>query len=100
MPKRDQLREEAITQLDEIWLYGAETWSIEQANAYDDKLHQMFLHLVQHPQLGKLAENRKDGVRYVIEGHHVIVYEPHGDDIIVMAVFSQRQQWFSFIQDL
>ena len=35
---RVELSPAAATDLDEIWFYGAEQWSVKQANLYQDKL--------------------------------------------------------------
>ena len=68
------IREQAIKDMDEIWLYIKEQWSKEQANNYYKLLYSEILRLAEFPHLGKQCSYIVEGMRYSIIKSHFIFY--------------------------
>ena len=44
---------EAREDLEQIFLYGLELWDIDQAERYEQAIHEVFAHIQRHPEIGK-----------------------------------------------
>ena len=77
-------REQAINDLNEIWLYTVETWSLEQADKYYRQIIEGINSLSKNPQLGKHADQIRNGYRsYKVNSHRIFyVFTDQELDII------------------
>lgn len=78
------LRELARADLEAIWVYTAEQWSVEQAEHYLNSLFACLRDLAWNPQLGRLRDEVKAGYRSFPQGRHVVFYlvVPAGVEVI------------------
>ena len=88
-----ELSPAAATDLDNIWFYGAEQWSVKQANQYQDKLLDMMQFLANHPELGKDRSDIKSGYRSYIVGSHIVFFWEIDDMLWVIRVLHQRMDY-------
>lgn len=65
----------ALADIDSIWLYTKEQWSMEQANKYYDLIFDEFDYLSKYPESGKEAESVGPGYRYSKVKSHMIFYK-------------------------
>ncbi|MBX3243357.1 MAG: type II toxin-antitoxin system RelE/ParE family toxin [Acidobacteria bacterium] len=68
------IRKEAHSDLEEIWLYTYETWSIEQADRYINLLLDEVEYLAGNPLLGRNYEHIREGYFCRQAGSHLIFY--------------------------
>jgi toxin ParE1/3/4 len=69
-----RIRSLAQSDLESIWLYTLEQWSVDQANTYLDAIIKRFDWLVENPLLGKSRDDIKEGYYYFPEGMHLVFY--------------------------
>ncbi|MFV0278710.1 MAG: type II toxin-antitoxin system RelE/ParE family toxin [Parahaliea sp.] len=79
----------AESDLEEIWLYSFEQWGEAQADRYFDTLTHAINSLMDHPKLGKPAEQVRDDYRSLQVRHHVIYYKLHDDLVEIMRVLHE-----------
>jgi toxin ParE1/3/4 len=84
MTGRYTLRKSAENDLEEIWLYTFQNWSIDQADKYIRALVARFSWLSDNAKMGKSREDIKAGYYCFPEASHVIFYiiTDYGIDII------------------
>jgi toxin ParE1/3/4 len=93
-----RLAPRALADLDDIWRYSAETWSIEQADRYIDELARMFETITAMPTLARERRAFKPPVRIHVHESHLIVYTTTGDDVTIVRLLGGRQDWVSVLK--
>lgn len=83
----------AIQDLEEIWTYGAETWSVAQADAYLDGLTHAFDVIAGSPQLFRLRSEFDPPVRIHAYQSHLIIFICDDQGITIVRVLGGRQNW-------
>jgi len=68
------LRQEAINDLNEIWLYTFEKWSEKQADKYYSLLEYACLEIVNNAELGKEYNGVETSLFGLKTGKHIIFY--------------------------
>ena len=68
------IREQASIDLESIWNYTIDTWSLHQADKYYTDLVEAFEFLSENPTAGKSAEHLRKGYRYFKVNSHLIFY--------------------------
>lgn len=91
------LKPKAISDLEGIWLYSAQTWSADQADRYIDGLARAFDMLTALPEIGRERAEFNPPVRLYVHGTHLIVYTIDQDSITVLRVLGHRQDWQSIL---
>ena len=92
------LSEEARGDLGSIWLYGAETWSPEQAERYYDALLDAFDRLAEFPKLGRpIRKGGTPALRCLAHRAHLILYRRDADGILILRVLDARQDWLALM---
>ncbi|MCO6357489.1 type II toxin-antitoxin system RelE/ParE family toxin [Roseivirga pacifica] len=86
----------AKRQLKEIHAYYKEKAGVKVAKSVKEKLLRKTKVLVENPEIGQVEENlsvKGRGFRYLIEGHHKVVYKVYGSHgvILIAAVFDTRR---------
>jgi toxin ParE1/3/4 len=78
------LRQQAVADLESIWLYSYQEWGAEQADQYLRSLSSRFSWLSENPRLGKHRTDIKPDYYCFPEGMHLIFYKitESGIDII------------------
>ena len=77
----------AKSQLKEIYDYYKEVAGVKVAKSIKNKLIKKPQTLTKHPDMGQLEDNtavKGRGFRYLVEGHHKIVYKVYSDQTILL----------------
>ena len=72
----------AEADLDEIWRYTATTWSVKQAQNYNDCLFDALVLIGDNPALGQRLDKVEAGYRRFHRGHHFIFYVQSADSMV------------------
>ena len=76
--------------LEEIWFYSFQTWSLDQADGYLRDLVATFEGLASGSKRGRAVDVRSDYLK-CLAGSHMIYFRDRGDQIEVIRVLHQRQ---------
>jgi toxin ParE1/3/4 len=95
--KRVLLSPKALTDLEEIWRYTAETWSIDQADRYVDALTHMFDVIAAMPTIARERAEFDPPVRIHAHQSHLIIYTIGDDHIVVLRLLGARQDWSAIL---
>ena len=71
---RLEIREAAYQDLEDIWTYTLETWSLRQADKYYNDIIEAIEILCANPKSGKSAEHLRKGYRFFKVNSHLIFY--------------------------
>lgn len=93
-----RLAPRALDDLDDIWRYSAETWSIAQADRYVDELARMFETIAAMPTLARERGEFSPPVRIHVHEGHLIVYTIAGDHVSILRLLGGRQDWVSILK--
>jgi toxin ParE1/3/4 len=85
-----RLTPRAEKDLEEIWRYTAEQWSVDQAETYVGELFDIMSALAIDPGGGRRADNVRPGYRRRNAGSHVIFYRVARNGIEVVRVLHLR----------
>ena len=88
----------ALADLDDIWRYSAETWSIEQADQYVDEIVRIFELIADTPTLARLFGDFQPPVRIHVHERHLIVYSIAEDHVAILRLLGGRQDWLSILK--
>ena len=80
----------AITDLEEIWLYTADKWSIEQADRYYHLIFDEIKFICKYPGAGKNMEPVRKGYRAAKVKFHLIFYKVEKDIVQIIRVLHER----------
>jgi toxin ParE1/3/4 len=95
-----RLTPSAIADLEEIWRYTAEHWSIDQAERYADSFSQSFETLLRMPKIARERQEFTPPVRLHRSGQHLIVYRIEAGHILVIRILGGRQDWAAILKAL
>ena len=90
MTSKYRLRSLAQDDLESIWLYTREQWSVEQADIYLEALIKRFEWLAENPMLGKPRNDLKQGYYCFPEGRHLIFYTLKNNQVEIIGIPNQR----------
>ncbi|RQS03226.1 type II toxin-antitoxin system RelE/ParE family toxin [Burkholderia sp. Bp9002] len=79
----------AEADLEEIWTYTYETWSLEQAEHYVGELVTALERLARREWVGRPSRARDGYLRYLV-GAHVVFYRETAETLDVIRVLHQR----------
>ena len=94
-----RLSKKAIADLDGIWDYTVETWSVEQAVIYYRQIHTTIQGLNSLPVfLERTYDVIKPGLLGFKVGHHIVFYKKHPDGSIwVDRILHERMDFQSHL---
>jgi len=75
--------------LEEIWRYTVQTWTVKQAEAYHADILDAFEGLASGLKVGRRADIRKGYFKYLV-GSHVIYYRQQDMEIVIIRILHQR----------
>ncbi|MCX6279249.1 MAG: type II toxin-antitoxin system RelE/ParE family toxin [Bacteroidetes bacterium] len=82
---------EAVKDLEDIWFYTKETWSLEQADRYYNLIIDEIEFIASNPKLGRSIDNIKVGYKSTKVKSHVVYYKQIEDDrILIVRILHQR----------
>jgi len=93
-----RLTPRALEDLDEIWRYSAETWSIAQADRYIDELVRAFEALAAFPSLARERPEFSPPVRIHVHLDQLIVYVLVHDRVNILRLLGGRQDWVAILR--
>lgn len=79
----------AEADIEEIWRYTVENWSVKQAEAYHADILDAFEGLASGLKVGRRADIRKGYFKYLV-GSHVIYYRQQDMEIVIIRILHQR----------
>ena len=83
----------AAKDIDAIYDHGAATWSVRQADAYNEGLERLFDLLASFPALGREHAEISPPIRIHPYRAHVAIYRFDGDGIEVLRIVPARSDW-------
>lgn len=95
---RYRLSPRATADLDEIWRFSAESWSIERADLYIDEMVRIFELIAAMPMLAREHREFDPPVRIHVHESHLIIYEAAEDHVSIIRLLGGRQDWVSILK--
>jgi toxin ParE1/3/4 len=83
-------KEQAIFDLEDIWLYTLHTWSLRQADRYHSMILKEIEFLVAHPKSGKDQHNIRAGYRSSKIKSHIIFFRILENELEVIRILHER----------
>ncbi len=80
------VRPAAETDLSDIWIYGSDTWGIDQADRYTDGLFALFDLLAEFPEMARERTEFSPPVRIHSSGKHLVVYQVAGQRVEIIRI--------------
>ncbi len=97
-PTTYRLTPAAQNDLEDIWLYTAQQWSVAQADRYTDILEDTLEGLVFMPQMARERAEFEPPVRIHPSAEHLIVYRIEHDRLAVLRVLGAGQDWQAILR--
>ena len=86
-----RISQQAIEDLDKIWIYTLNKWSKEQADRYYDLIIAEIEFIADHYLIGKSAEQTRKNYRVTKIKSHLIFYRKVDNEIVeIVRVLHQR----------
>jgi toxin ParE1/3/4 len=101
MPERSGwvLRPAAEDDLSKIWLEGAASWGVEQAERYTDGLFALFDLLVEFPEIARERTEFSPAVRIHPNGAHLVIYRQDEQGIEIIRILHGHQNLTAYLSD-
>ena len=84
------ISKKAVSDLEEIWLYTVEKWSVEQADRYYNLIFDEINYICKNSTAGKSMEHVRKGYRTSKVKSHLIFYRVLNDTIEVIRILHER----------
>jgi len=84
------ISKKAVSDLEEIWLYTIEKWSIEQADRYYNLIFDEINYICKNINAGKSMEHVRKGYRASKVKSHLIFYRVINNTIEVIRILHER----------
>ena len=94
-PTRWQLTASAADDLDAIFDYTVERWSLAQAERYLADLRNAFDLLAEFPALARERTEFSPPARFYTVASHLVVYRTAEPGIQIVRVLHARQNWYA-----
>ena len=88
------------TDLEDIWSYSAENWSVDQADRYIDALAAAFDTIAHMPEIARERTDFTPPVRIHPSAQHVIIYRIQPNHIEIIRVLGGKQDWLAKLKAL
>jgi toxin ParE1/3/4 len=88
---RLRLTPEAREDLEHIFLYGLERWDVDQAERYEQSIHDVIVHIQRHPEIGQSLWSSRPEIRSFRAQHHMVYYRVRDEMVEVLRVLHERQ---------
>ncbi len=93
-----RLTPRAEADLEDIWLYTAQTWSPDQADTYIDNLVHTIDTLVAMPTIARERDEFDPPVRIHPAAEHLIIYRVAEPILLVIRILGGRQNWRAMLE--
>lgn len=91
--------ESAIEDLEEIWLYTFQTWSLEQADRYYNLIYKEIEFLAGKPTFGKDFSRVLKGYRFSKIKSHLIFYKHSSSEIEIIRILHENMDISNRLND-
>lgn len=93
-------RQEAIDDLNDIWIYTFEEWSEKQADKYYATLEFACMQIGENPELGKEYEGINSNLLGLRSGKHIIFYQIINEhEVEVIRILHERMDLKSWLTE-
>jgi toxin ParE1/3/4 len=90
---RLEFSEPATSDLNAIYIYGAETYGLSRADSYMGGLQKLFNSLADNPFMGRERDEVRPPIRlFPYEAHHVFC-DVIGDRVVIQRVLHRTADW-------
>ncbi len=93
------ISKKAISDLEEIWLYTADKWSIEQADRYYNLIFDETAFICKSPKTGKQMEEIRKNYRAAKVKSHLIFYKVENDIVQIVRILHECMDIKSRLND-
>ena len=93
------ISKKAVSDLEEIWLYTIEKWSIEQADRYYNLIFDEINYICKNINAGKSMEHVRKGYRASKVKSHLIFYRVINNTIEVIRILHERMDIENILND-
>jgi len=83
----------ALDDIDSIWEYTVERWSIIQAEEYYNIIFNGIISICRNPHIGKSINEVKEHYRSFLVGSHMIIYKNQNNLILIDRILHQRMDF-------
>lgn len=91
MKLKYRISKKAIVDLEHIWIYTCQKWSVEQADRYYNLIINEIEQLADNLVTGQTRDYLKPGYWVVKVKSHLIFYRKHEDDIVeIIRILHER----------
>jgi toxin ParE1/3/4 len=80
----------AVSDLEEIWLYTVEKWSVDQADRYYNLIFDEIHYICKNTNAGKPMEHARKGYRASKVKSHLIFYRIRNNTIEVIRILHEQ----------
>ena len=84
------ISKKAIADLDNIWLYTVEKWSVQQANHYYNLIFDEINYICLEPESGRQMDQIRNGYRVSKVKSHLIFYRVVNGMVEVIRILHRR----------
>lgn len=93
------LRQQAVADLESIWLYSYQEWGAEQADQYLRSFLSRFTWLSENPQLGKQRTDINPDYYCFPEGMHLVFYKITQNGIDIIGIPYQNKDVVGYLDE-
>jgi toxin ParE1/3/4 len=90
---------QAEEDLIEIYSFGVANFGVEQAERYQSGLQKVFEAILNFPMIARERAEFTPAVRVHFHESHVIVYTATSENVFVVRVVGNRQDWAKTLQE-
>ena len=94
-----EISKKAISDLEEIWLYTADKWSIEQADRYYNLIFDEIAFICKNPNTGSQMDDIRKNYRAAKVKSHLIFFKVENDIVRVVRILHERMDIRSRLDD-
>lgn len=95
-----RLTPKAEADLEDIWLYTAQSWSPVQADRYIDGLLAILDTLVAMPTIARVRSEFDPPIRIHPFAEHMIIYRTENNWLSVIRILGGRQNWRGLLETI
>lgn len=93
------ISKKVVSDLEEIWLYTVEKWSVQQADRYYNLIFNEINYISKNSNAGKSMEHVRKSYRASKVNSHLIFYRVINDTIEVIRILHERMDMENRLND-
>lgn len=84
------ISKKAISDLEEIWLYTADKWSVEQADRYYNLIFDEIAFICENPKTGRQMDDIRKNYRSAKVNSHLIFFKVENGIVWIVRILHER----------